>query len=198
MSDPNHPLHPASYSLNSGRNGNVIKVVLLANGVGANPLTYRPNADESQWWNRRDALVRCVIAYLFCYKKRTLGDVDPCSLKELIIVFDEDWSTLSMRYVPQPRLQWVPSERAIIDVWKRATKNPGIFVEQNGLSCICATLESRTTTACNFSSFVHSQNDAMKSGSKRDLLDYLQATCSMEFLREHKYVPSYRIRQYVI
>jgi hypothetical protein len=181
MADPQYPRHHGEPSANPGR---VVKVVLLANGIGANPMSYRPNADESQWWNRRDALVRCVIAFLFCYKKNVDGSVSQRG-KELIILFDEDWSTLSMHYEPKkhsPPL--VPSEQAILDLWKRATKLPGITVEQHGLSCICATMHSQTLNSDT------SQNSTAESGSKRDLLEFLQSTCSMEFLRHHKYVPS--------
>jgi hypothetical protein len=185
MSDPPHP--PPHHGASPSKPGRVVKVILLANGIGANPISYRPNADESQWWNRRDALVRCVIAYLFCYQKN-VDVLVPCSRKELIIVFDEDWSTLSMRYEPKryaPRL--VPTEQVIIDLWKRATKHPGISVEQHGLSCICTTMHSSALHS------IASQNPAarIESGSKRELLDYLHSTCSMEFLRNHKYVPSY-------
>lgn len=183
MSDPQH--HPSHRIVSPLKPRLVIKVVLLANGIGANPLSYRPNADESQWWNRRDALVRCVIAFLFCYPTK-MDDSESCSSKELIIVFDEDWSSLSMRYEPKrfaPRL--VPSEQVIIDIWKRTTKHPGISVEQLGLSCICTTIQSPS---------VHldpTMNASTESSSKRELLDYLQSICSMEFLRNHKYVPGY-------
>jgi hypothetical protein len=189
-----HPL-PSSRSPNPGGVRNVIKVVLLAHGIGANAMSYRPNADESQWWNRRDALVRCVIAFLFCNRKDDLGGLDCSRSKELIIVFDGDRSTLSMQYIPelhQPA-RFVPSERAIIDLWKRATMNPGVFVEQHGLSCICTSTHSSTTLTDSIDAFQKSPapKAAKVIGNKRDLLDYLQSSCSIDFLRRHKYVTSY-------
>ena len=42
-----------------------VKVVLLCKGRGADASSYRPHRDESQWWCRRDALVRCVSSFLF-------------------------------------------------------------------------------------------------------------------------------------
>jgi hypothetical protein len=194
------PASPLQVECN--RKENVIKVILLVNGTGANPVSYRPDADESQWWSRRDALVRCVAAYLFCYDTITHGnstsDHHRCSSsrssnnrKELILIFDEDWSTISMTYKQQPppkqeqEQQLIPTERTIIQLWKRVTKTPGIYVEQNGLSCLCTIQKSGTTT--------HRTNPvSVDVGSKRDLLVYLQGTCSMEFLRHHKYVQQFQ------
>ena len=139
-------------------NNLMVKVVLLANGIGSNPQTYRPNADESQWWNRRDALVRCVTAFFFCSTKKNKNKNNnnsnmishnhhsACSNKELIILFDEDWSYFSMKCVSttttgttNSKRHIPPSESTIIQLWKCSAQNPGIRIRYNdlGLSCQC-------------------------------------------------------------
>jgi hypothetical protein len=229
-------------------NNNVIKVVLFANGIGSNPNTYRPDSDESQWWNRRDALVRCVTAFLFTGNSKphnnnnnnnnytNNNNKNGCS-KELIILFDEDWSYFSMIYTSpstqtsSPQTIILPTERNVIQLWKYSSQNPGIRIEQHsdfGLSCLCCTTttttilqkttltndmtqQQQTVTTMNIND-IHSNNitnpnihvannihDYHKSthiishdnnitSNKRTLLEYLQSTCSLEFLRQHKYV----------
>lgn len=140
----------------------MVKVVLLANGSGSNPQTYRPNADESQWWNRRDALVRCVTAFFFCTtrnnnsRKKSSHNHSACSNKELIILFDEDWSYFSMKCTPTTTTtttgssnKRIPSESTIIHLWKYSAQNPGIRIRYNdlGLSCLCINSISLANTS---------------------------------------------------
>jgi hypothetical protein len=143
----------------------MLKVILFTNGVGADAATYRPESDDRQWWNRRDALVRCVAAFL-------LG---PSCQKELILVYDQDWSTMRMEYNKATN-SLVPTERTIIALWKRAAKAPGESVEENGLSCRLV-LSSINPPASSVPS---------SSENKRELLEYLQKNCSIDFLRQHK------------
>ena len=207
-----------------GKNA-VVKVILLANGIGSNPQSYRPNADESQWWNRRDALVRCVTSFFFCatnsctnneWNRNNQNGVG--SDKELIILFDEDWSYFSMKYVPSTTgyrngHQHIPSECNIIQLWKCSTQNPGVRIRNNdlGLSCLCinsTTAETKMTKNLesvmlfsnnnNHNNLKHKTNkivsatssdtvgNIIDSTNKRSILEYLQSTCSMEFLRLHK------------
>jgi len=93
--------------------------VLLCSGYGSDPNHFRPNRDDSQWWGRRDALVRCTCAALYTY----LGCRSDCNKKgvksrissnnnsssssssssnsnsdiELVLLFDEDHARLRMR-----------------------------------------------------------------------------------------------------
>ena len=60
---------------------NDITIVLICSGDGSNSKSYRPNRDESQWWGRRDALVRCVSASLF-------GGTNNGQNVTLILLFD--------------------------------------------------------------------------------------------------------------
>ena len=72
----------------------LLTIVLLCSGKGADTQSYRPNLDESQWWGRRDALVRCVAASLFgprggIRNDRSAPDA-PSIDTELVLLFDED------------------------------------------------------------------------------------------------------------
>jgi len=146
----------------------LLKVVLFVKGRGSDASTYRPNRDESQWWNRRDALVRCVAALL-------LGPTP--EHRELVLLYDEDFSRMHMTY-RQPEStsvsgSLVPTEQAIVALWKRAaSQDNGEKVEVNGLTCQLV---------------ISQRNTAQVSGmdSKRDVLEYLQKKCSMAFLRQH-------------
>jgi hypothetical protein len=201
----------------------MLKVVLLANGIGSDPATYRPESDESQWWNRRDALVRCVTAFFFGYLPDDSGGANDDSRppsqdslqwpdggscqKELHIVFDEDWSTFCMtlsssrpratssrnnrgrskaatsaedtEFVPLK----VPTERNIVALWKRSAAHPGECIEQDGL--LCRMIVSKTIHPTSLTSPV-ATSASQVFGSKRELVEHLQSTCSMDFLREHK------------
>jgi hypothetical protein len=212
-------------------NNTLVKVILLANGIGCNPQSYRPNADESQWWNRRDALVRCVTAFFFCSVRRRSNGISnqsdvyqngDCSRKELIILFDQDWSYFSMMYnspsssssssstrTDSNRNKGIPSESNIMQLWKSSALNPGIRIRCNdlALSCLCVTdpnmandcMESmvmsnmtsmnNTLKRLSYSTatMTSMDSDGFDSTNKRSILEYLQSTCSMEFLRRHKY-----------
>ena len=55
VDDKSNCFHPSKMKL--------LKVEFFVEGKGADANGYRPNKDESQWWSRRDALVRCMIAF---------------------------------------------------------------------------------------------------------------------------------------
>jgi hypothetical protein len=149
-----------------------LKVVLFAKGRGSDASTYRPNRDDSQWWNRRDALVRCVAAFLF-------GPNGKADHRELVILFDEDLSRMHMTY-RQPELTTspdacllIPSEQTIVSLWKKAaSQGNGEPVEIDGLTCRLA-------------SFRKDESQVSGMDSKRDVLEFLQKACSLEFLRQH-------------
>jgi hypothetical protein len=151
-----------------------LKVVLFANGRGADASTYKPNRDDSQWWNRRDALVRCVSAFLFG------PEVDDASHRELIILYDDDLSRMHMTY-RQPESAsaeacqcLIPSEQNIVSLWKQAaSQENGEPVELSGLTC--RLVASRKSGESRVSGM----------DSKRDVLEFLQKACSLDFLRQH-------------
>ena len=143
-----------------------LRAVLFAKGTGSDASSYQPNRDESQWWNRRDALVRCVAAFLF----------GPSSgRRELVLLFEDDLSRMHMTYdVEHNKERLVPKEHTIVGLWKKAAQQKhGEWVQERGLTC---RLYKHNTTAD------HSIPTNLE--SKRDVLEQLQATCSMEFLRE--------------
>jgi hypothetical protein len=77
----------------------------LGSGCGADVRLYQPNKDETQWWNRRDAMVRCVVTTLFSSSQQqcTQNNNKDIELIEnhpfsgvitLILLFDEDATAL--------------------------------------------------------------------------------------------------------
>ena len=137
----------------------VVRVVLLCKGRGADASSYKPNHDESQWWSRRDALVRCVAAFLY-------GPSSSSEKREIVMIF-EDFSKMKMTLVGA---DIVPTEQAILELWKEAASNPGVTCQ--GVTC---QIDSE------FTSLSHPTN----MDSKRQVLDYLQQHCPIDFLRKH-------------
>lgn len=140
-----------------------LRIVLFAAGIGSDVSSYKPDRDESQWWNRRDALVRCVTTCLF----------GPAQC-ELAILYDQDWSCMHMEYHSPPSNSPIPMEKTLVQLWKQAAQSPGAVVTNQGLSC-CLLLSDHAKKC----------KDIPSEGSKREVLDYLQSSCSLEFLREH-------------
>ena len=61
-----HKMPDVTRTANSHHHCETLRVVLLCKGRGADKASYRPHSsDESQWWGRRDALVRCAASFLF-------------------------------------------------------------------------------------------------------------------------------------
>ncbi|GAX15491.1 hypothetical protein FisN_8Lh209 [Fistulifera solaris] len=145
-----------------------LRAVLFAKGTGADASSYQPNRDESQWWNRRDALVRCVAAFLF----GPGGEA-----KELVLLFEDDWSRMHMTYEKNDARPTVPTEQTIVGLWKKAAqqKQQDESVREKGLSCRLYKQNTKHTAGATI---------PMHLESKRDVLEQLQATCSIEFLRE--------------
>lgn len=140
----------------------------MCKGPGSDTDTLRPNRDDSQWWGRRDALVRCISSFLF-------SPTPENGSRELVLLFDDDLA--KMRIKVSKNCDIVPTEKAIISVWKSATQKVNTTVEENGMECI---VEIDPT----FQSNTQSLGD-LPSGldSKRQVLDYLQKQCPIDFLR---------------
>jgi hypothetical protein len=174
-----------------------IRVVLFCKGRGADPNDYRPNSDESQWCGRRDALVRCATAFLFGPQL-----TDSSSSREMVLLFDDDAAVLRIaRYSAgeeeemdmRKRMlteEFIPTERTFIQLWKRAAQKLGTTIHMNGMKCsirVDATLVSIAPpagSAQNDNSSVRVSPQGMD--NKRQILEYLQQRCSIEFLREHR------------
>lgn len=145
-----------------------LKAVLFASGAGGIASSYKPTRDESQWWNRRDALVRCVAAFLF--GPRPVAHDDK---RELVIIFSDDMARVHMYYDPPKVEKLVPLEKAIISIWKNACLSDGETIVCDGLRCQLIKAASPST--------VPNLVD-----SKRLILNHLQKYCSIEFLRQER------------
>jgi hypothetical protein len=117
----------------------LLKIMLFCSGHGNAP--YRPDndGDVTQWWNRRDALVRCVAAaFAFFGNNNNV---------ELLLYFPDDQTVLHMHIIirddvddttQRHRPPFLPSERNVIGLWKRAARRPGTTVRDDHsgqLSC---------------------------------------------------------------
>ncbi|CAJ1915657.1 unnamed protein product [Cylindrotheca closterium] len=145
-----------------------LKVVLLCKGPGSNADALRPNRDDSQWWGRRDALVRCISSFLFSPRPQT-------GSRELVFLFDDDLAKMTIKVTKN--CNFVPTEKAIISLWKKAAQKLNTTIEENGMECVVEidpTYQSDTLSAGNRPSGLD---------SKRQVLEYLQKHCPMEFLR---------------
>ena len=149
-----------------------LKVVLLCKGRGADASSYRPNRDESQWWSRRDALVRCVTAFLF-------GPSTKHCKKELVLLFDDDLARIHMTVEEDSDV--IPTEQAIVSLWKQAAQQLNKPLISRGLTChIVMDPLLQQDNASSASSSLPTGMD-----SKRHVLEYLQKKCAIDFLRSH-------------
>ncbi|OQR88556.1 hypothetical protein THRCLA_22843 [Thraustotheca clavata] len=144
-----------------------VKVVLLCKGRGGDVASYQPQRDETQWWNRRDALVRCVAAFLYGPWS------EKCTSRELVLVHDEDWARMHMKLNENDTF---PSEFYVINAWKEAALNPHAATRKNS-SLECHLVHSSLP--------LQDAGDVDKMESKREVLEHLQKHCDIEFLRKH-------------
>jgi len=105
-----------------------LTICILCSGKGSDGQSYRPNRDESQWWARRDALVRCVAASL--YGTRTPaggGGGGGVGIRtQLCLLFDEDGCVMKMDGTGGND---VPTERNVISRWRNAAIHAGRTTE---------------------------------------------------------------------
>ena len=146
-----------------------VEVVLFVKGKGGDEASYRPQRDESQWWNRRDAIVRCVASFLLgphCQK------VD----KIITLLFDEDWVRIQLEVSKSVSAKdFLPTEQNVIALLKKAAgaSPPGSPVQEQGIQAKLVFPKDMIM-------------DKLPSSldNKRSILEYLQKTCTMDFLRE--------------
>jgi len=185
---------------------------LLCKGRGADKDSYRPRSDESQWWGRRDALVRCVASFLFGANTKRGENIPPAATartkKELVLLFDEDFARLHMTLdangdvhsgdednvnVNVNDIDYAhifPKEQTIIQLWKRAAQNLRKPVEYQGMKCIihldpALSLRPQKETGGSSSGSINNSN-IERIDTKRAVLEYIQKNVSIEFLRENK------------
>mgnify|MGYP005848447619 CR=1 FL=1 len=178
-----------------------LKVVLFCTGEGADVNSYRPKRDESQWWNRRDALCRCVASFLFGPPSTNNSRNND---RELIFFYDGDHTRIHMKldHAAARNNRIFPSEHNIIALWKEAVAkaiqafpnaksktNPPIVKRENLLCWVVLSPES--TVSSNNNSALSSETTTVnmkmiQNWNKRQLLEYLHKQCSTEFLRENR------------
>jgi Basic tilted helix bundle domain len=172
----------------------VVRVVLLASGTGSDANTYMPNRSSTQWWNRRDALVRCAASALF-------GPASAASSSsvELVLLFDQDWSRMRMTYEEPSRSSsssfapphpFLPTEQNVIRIWKQCCLRPHQTVSQRGFHCTLIPAGPRGADRDNHGTRGKHGNETNAAGSssssKRELLELLQASCPLDFLKQHR------------
>ena len=171
-----------------------LRVVLFVSGRGADSNQYKPDRDETQWWSRRDALVRTVAAFLFGPQQERRNNKATNHhvtnhRRELVLLFDEDLACMRMSYNEDDLTTkghedfehaMFPSERCIVSIWKEATSTAmkGTEVSRGGLKCQII-VHNKTQ------SMAYNSDVSLASMSKRDVLDRLQKCCSIDFLRQH-------------
>ncbi|KAG9402735.1 hypothetical protein AC1031_007342 [Aphanomyces cochlioides] len=148
-----------------------LKVVLLCKGRGGDSGSYKPNRDESQWWNRRDALVRCVSAFLH-------GPYSAhCTSRELVLIHDEDWTRIHM--TKSPSSTTLPTEQNILSAWKDATST------NSSKSSSSSPWTCRVVRTASTGQGANDANAVQHMESKRQVLEHIQANSSIDFLRKH-------------
>ncbi|RHY61241.1 hypothetical protein DYB38_002353 [Aphanomyces astaci] len=152
-----------------------VKVVLLCKGRGGDAASYRPTRDESQWWNRRDALVRCVSSFLH-------GPWSAhCSSRELVLLHDEDYARIHMTVANPLSCRLLPTEQNIVSAWKSAAASSSSASKDRFDSPWTCRVERVHESGASTSSAAAVQH----MDSKRQVLEHIQAHCSLDFLRGH-------------
>ena len=171
-----------------------LRVVLFCKGRGADKDSYRPRSDEKQWWGRRDALARCVSSFLCGANPREGKETK----KELVFLFDEDLSRLHMTIDGDDSngMGTFPKEETLIKLWKQAAQNLRKEVTHKGLKCVMhmdPTLtyapnssSTKTPKKTKASSVSSERSSIERIDTKREVLEYIQKHCSIDFLRMNR------------
>lgn len=151
-----------------------VSVVLLCMGPGGDPDSFRPSRDDSQYWCRRDALVRCVTSFLF-------GPGSSPNNRDMILIFDDDRAYVHLSLAADAG-DIIPTEQLILSLFKKAAKSLNRTVTSHGL--ICRTVMDPVFA---FQQQETAFDTELPSGlsSKREVLAYIQWKCSIDFLRKH-------------
>jgi len=109
-----------------------LSFALLAEG-SAKKSTWRPDEDETQWWARRDALVRCTALALWSFKEEKAEQL----VEEVSIIYPDDELTVMRVDARVTNDIKVPCEKALIRCFKTAAglQETGAKAEK-GVECI--------------------------------------------------------------
>ena len=135
-----------------------LSFALLAEG-SAQKSTWRPDEDETQWWSRRDALVRCTALALWSFQEVTpTGNIS--TVDEVSLIYPDDELTVMRVDSNLTSEIKVPCERALIRCFKNAAgvqekgarRMAGFAVDWKGVQCTrqawrASQLERGTTSA---------------------------------------------------
>jgi len=138
----------------------------------------------------------------FFFGAKTSKEAKVKTRKELVLLFDEDLSRLHMTIDDDSDdddngmvyIDSFPKEENIIKLWKLAAQNIRKQVKYKGIKCIihldptlifASSSADRSRSSEDGSTAMHS-NNIESIDTKRDLLDYIQRHCHMDFLREQK------------
>ena len=166
-----------------------VSVVLLCMGRGGDPNSFRPARDESQYWCRRDALVRCVTAFLFgpsgC-SPTNCNSHSSSNNREMILIFDDDHAQVHLSLAAaDSKMDIIPSEQVILALFKQAAQSPNQTVTCGSHGLICRTVMDPAVCLNNQQRTSNTKDPSSGLDSKRDVLEYLQDKCSIDFLRNH-------------
>ncbi|XRB09503.1 BTHB domain-containing protein [Pycnococcus provasolii] len=158
--------------------------LLLSGGV-ASPDSFQPYRDATQWWGRRDALVRCVSASLFAltttHEHGTGAPTQQAQERSssqqqfsgLHIFFSDDGALMCHNSIQLVPLVKVPTEKKIVALWRTAASSSSASSRAGAVMCVSASKRLPST----------STPDSLASLDKRALIAHLQTNCSMDFLR---------------
>jgi len=159
-----------------------LKFLIFADG-SSNLSDWRPNKDDSAWWLRRDALVRCISASAYsgasCYIHQNVDSsiitVKPCARE------DEE--------------SRVPSEVRLLRRIKEAIRQDGILAGSTDSQAVSFTHWKPQQPTSTFTTNqlaieptnnkLHNKNHSkFNQPTKRDMVRTLQNNCDLEFLRK--------------
>ena len=178
-----------------------LRIVLLCKGQGGDSSSYRPQRDESQWWNRRDALVRCVASTL------SSSSAKEATRTELVLLFEDDYARFHMTMMRRSEKEQLETndkeekdktvnsslwkEQSIIALWKESSQHPNRTIASSSsssllpsglvLTCRCALSSSSSKRGAS----ITEATNVDENNNKRQVLDRLQSECSLDFLRQH-------------
>lgn len=163
-----------------------VSFLLFCSGA-ADARSFRPELDESQWWGRRDALVRCT-SVLWAGR----GVRAPC-VREICLLHAADLAILrvgaeAVRSCP------TPTEHALVGAWRLAAQGgagvAGVVCERDVWRA--AILEPSAPLASGAAGTGSRAAEAARPSpaelellDKREILAFLHGRCALPFLRAH-------------
>lgn len=167
-----------------------VSFILLCSGT-VDARSFRPDLDDSQWWGRRDALVRCASVLWAGHGVRAP------SVREVCLLHSDDLAVLRITVEAVDGCP-TPTEHALVGAWRAAAEGRAV----RGVRCErdvwrAAILEADAASACRPSSASHGgattaadsarpvPSSELEQLDKREILAFLHTRCDLPFLRAH-------------